>query len=169
LRVGSPAHLLPVARFLKRASDGESSERTGIALHQSVAGRRAQSSRLVIATQDEPNEAAEREPIWHEPGPWRRIVASKRFYKPNSRALRETANELAVIDASLVAEYTAGEGSARCHGEGANSLAPNLMHDVVIGTKSVDETRDSHATEFAHDQCKKPRPFWGEAAVSAGP
>ena len=36
---------------------------------------------------------------------------------------------------------TAGDVSARCHDEEANSLPLNLMHDIVTGTKTPEEAR----------------------------
>jgi hypothetical protein len=56
---------------------------------------------------------------------------------------------LAEFDGSLIVERTAGEVSARCHDEEANSLALNLMHDIVTGAKSVEEARAYYAKEFA--------------------
>ena len=56
---------------------------------------------------------------------------------------------LAEFDGSVVVERTAGEVSARCHDEQANFLVLNLMHEIVTGTKSVQEARDYDAKEFA--------------------
>ncbi len=41
-----------------------------------------------------------------------------------------------------------GEASARCHDEQANSLALNLMHDIVTGARTVAEARAYYASEF---------------------
>jgi hypothetical protein len=46
---------------------------------------------------------------------------------------------LAEFDGSVIAERTAGEVSARCHDEGANNLALNLMHDIVSAARSVED------------------------------
>jgi hypothetical protein len=59
----------------------------------------------------------------------------------------------------VIVERTAGEVSARCHDEQANFLALNLMHDIVCGSKSVDEARTYYAKEFADYRRKKPTPY----------
>lgn len=46
---------------------------------------------------------------------------------------------LARFDGSVIVGRTTGEVSARCHDEGANSLALNLRHDIVVGARRVDE------------------------------
>jgi len=66
---------------------------------------------------------------------------------------------LAEFDGSVVAERTAGEVSARCHDEEANNLALNLMHDIVSGSKSVDEARDYYAKEFLYYRRGMPTPY----------
>jgi hypothetical protein len=40
-----------------------------------------EAARLVIKQYGEPDEATETRLIWHNPGPWKRIVASKAFYQ----------------------------------------------------------------------------------------
>jgi hypothetical protein len=52
----------------------------------------------------------------------------------------ETFTPLARFDGSVIVERTTGEVSARCHDEEANSLALNLMHDIVVGARSLDES-----------------------------
>lgn len=73
-------------------------------------------------------------------GQWKRVVASKMFYQhdfpaPHIDAVEsfidyqvppERFSDLAEFDGSVVIERTAGEVSARCHDEQANSLALNL-------------------------------------------
>lgn len=51
----------------------------------------------------------------------------------------ERFSDLAEFDGSVVIERTAGEVSARCHDEQANSLALNLMHDIVTGKKTSEQ------------------------------
>lgn len=53
----------------------------------------------------------------------------------------------------------AGEVSARCHDEEANSLALNLMHDIVTGAKSVAVARAYYTKEFLDYRRKKPTPY----------
>lgn len=132
-----------------------------------------ESAKLVIDKYGEPDEATESQLIWQEPGPWKRIVASKAFYRHNFPAPHidavesfieyrippEKFTELAEFDGSIVVERTAGEVSARCHDEEANFLALNLMHDIVTGARSVEEARDYYAKEFADYRRKKPTPY----------
>jgi hypothetical protein len=110
-----------------------------------------EAAQLVIDQYGEPHEATETLLIWHNTGPWKRIIASKVFYQHNFPAPHIDAVEsvinyrvpvdkftpLAEFDGSVVAERTAGEVSARCHDEQANFLALNLMHDIVIGAKNA--------------------------------
>jgi hypothetical protein len=132
-----------------------------------------EAAQLVIDKYGEPDEATETQLTWHKPGPWKRIVASRAFYEHNFpaphndsvesvidyRVPPEKFDELAEFDGSVIAERTAGEVSARCHDEQANFLALNLMHDIVTGTKSVQQARDYYAQEFADFRRKKPTPY----------
>jgi len=132
-----------------------------------------EAARLVIDQYGEPDEVTETQLTRHEPGPWKRIVASKAFYQhdfpaPHSDSVESVIDyrvpvdkftQLAEFDGSVVAERTAGEVSARCHDEQANFLALNLMHDIVTGAKSVQEARKYYAKEFADFRRKKPTPY----------
>lgn len=66
---------------------------------------------------------------------------------------------IAQFDGSVVVERTVGEASARCHDEEANSLALNLMHDMVTGAKSAQEAREYYAKEFLDYRRKLPTPY----------
>lgn len=132
-----------------------------------------EAARLVIDKYGEPDEATETQLTWHRPGPWKRIVASKAYYKHefpaphidsvesvlDYRVPVEKFSELAAFDGSVIAERTAGEVSARCHDEQANFLALNLMHDIVTGAKSAAEARRYYAQEFADFRRRKPTPY----------
>lgn len=132
-----------------------------------------EAARLVIDRYGEPDEATETTLVWHKPGPWKRIVATRAFYKhefpaPHIDAVEsiidyrvpvEKFSELAAFDGSVVVERTSGEVSARCHDEQANFLALNLMHDIVTGAKTADEARRYYAKEFADFRRKKPTPY----------
>jgi hypothetical protein len=127
----------------------------------------------VIKKYGEPSESTSSELIWRKPGPWKRIVATKAFFKHNFPAPHIDAVEsvidyhvpeekftpLAEFDGSVIVERTAGEVSARCHDEQANFLALNLMHDIVSGKKTVQEARNYYAKEFADYRRKKPTPY----------
>lgn len=132
-----------------------------------------EAAQLVIDAHGEPDETTDNLLIWHKPGPWKRIVATKAFWQhdfpaPHMDCVESVLDyrvpvgkftELAEFDGSVVCERTAGEVSARCHDEQANMLALNLMHDVVTGEKSAQEARDHYAKEFADYRRKKPTPY----------
>ena len=132
-----------------------------------------EATQLVIDKYGEPDEATPTLLTWHQPGPWKRIVASKAFYQhdfpaPHQDAVEsvidyrvppERFNALAEFDGSVIVERTAGEVSARCHDEQANFLALNLMHDIVTGAKTPAEARAYYAKEFADYRRKLPTPY----------
>ncbi len=132
-----------------------------------------EAAQLVVKKYGEPDESTESELIWRNPGPWKRIVATKTFYDHNFPAPHidavesvidyhvppERASALAEFDGSVIVERTAGEVSARCHDEEPNFLALNLMHDIVTGAKTVEQARDYYAQEFLDYRRKKPTPY----------
>jgi hypothetical protein len=132
-----------------------------------------EAAKLVLAKYGEPQEATESQLVWHRVGPWKRVVASKAFWKHDFpaphydsvegvldfRVPPEQFTALAQFDGSVVAERTAGEVSARCHDEEANTLALNLMHDIVTGEKTVDEARGYYAKEFLDYRRGLPTPY----------
>lgn len=132
-----------------------------------------EAARLVIEQYGEPNEVTETMLTWHNPGPWKRIHASKAFHRHDFpaphidsvesvidyRVPADKFTPLASFDGSVVVERTAGEVSARCHDEQANFLALNLMHEIVTGAKNVEQARTYYATEFADYRRKQPTPY----------
>lgn len=132
-----------------------------------------EAAQLVIDQYGEPDEITDSQLTWNKPGPWKRIVASRAFYEHNFpaphndsvesvidyRVPPERFSDLAEFDGSVIAERTTGEVSARCHDEQANFLALNLMHDIVMGAKTVDEARAYYAKEFADYRRGKPTPY----------
>ena len=141
-----------------------------------------EAAQLVIEQYGEPDEATESQLIWHRPGPWKRIIASREFYLHNFpyphhdcvesvidfRVPPERFSEIAQYDGSVIAERTAGEVSARCHDEQANFLALNLMHDIVTGAKNVQEARSYYAQEFLDFRRKKPTPYMEKLHFAPG-
>jgi hypothetical protein len=141
-----------------------------------------EAAQLVIDEYGEPHEATESLLIWHEVGPWKRMVASRAFYAHNFPAPHHDSvesfidyrvptakfTELAEFDGSVIAERTAGEVSARCHDEQANFLALNLMNDVVTGAKTVEEARRYYAKEFLDFRRGKPTPYMEKLRFSTG-
>jgi hypothetical protein len=106
-------------------------------------------------------------------GPWKRIVAQRahwehRFPAPHHdlvesfidyRVPPESFTPLARFDGSVMAERTAGELSARCHDEQANMLALNLAHEIIQGSRTVEEARAYYAKEFLDARRKAPTPY----------
>ena len=136
-------------------------------------GESREAAQLVIEKYGEPHEATASLLIWHQVGQWKRVVASRVFYRHNFpvphidavesfidyRVPPEKCTPLAEFDGSVIVERTAGEVSARCHDEEANFLALNLMHDIVKGEKSVPEARRYYAKEFLDYRRKLPTPY----------
>jgi hypothetical protein len=132
-----------------------------------------EAAQLVIDRYSEPDEATETLLTWHSVGPWKRLVASRAFYRHDFpaphidsvesfvdyRVPPEMFTPLARFDGSVVVERTAGEVSARCHDEQANLLALNLMHDIVSGDRSPDDARRYYAEEFLAARRKDPTPY----------
>ncbi|HEX6930388.1 MAG TPA: hypothetical protein VF267_14120 [Gammaproteobacteria bacterium] len=128
---------------------------------------------LVVDEYGEPDEITETQLVWHNVGPWKRVVATKTYYPHNFPAPHNDSVEsfidykvpadkftaLAEFDGSVIAERTAGEVSARCHDLQANMLALNLMHDIVTGQKTAQQAREYYAKEFADYRRKKPTPY----------
>src|SRR5690606_1138258 len=128
------------------------------------------------------DEATESRLAWHGRGPWKRIVASRTFHQhdfpvPHTDSVEsviddrvpvDKVSQLAAFDGSVVVERTAGEGSARCHDEQANFLAPNLTHDIATGTKGVQEAREYDAKEFADYRRRKPTLYMERLRFSPG-
>lgn len=139
-------------------------------------------AQLVIDVYGEPHEATESLLVWHKTGPWKRIIATKAFYEHtfpaphydsvetvlDYRVPTEFFTPLAGFDGSVIVERTVGEVSARCHDEQANSLALNLMHDIVTGKKNVEEARAYYAKEFLDARRKKPTPYMDELTFEPG-
>ena len=132
-----------------------------------------EAAQLVIDKRGEPNEATDSTLIWTEVDEWKRIVATRAWFAHDFPAPHTDSVEsfidyrvpvdkftaLAEFDGSVIVERTAGEVSARCHDEEANRLALNLMHDIVVGAKTVEEAREYYGQEFAGYRRKDPTPY----------
>jgi hypothetical protein len=132
-----------------------------------------EAAQLVLDRYGEPDEATESFLVWHRVGPWKRIIASKTFWRhefpvPHYDSIEgvvdfhvppENCTALAQFDGSVVVERTAGEISARCHDEEANNLALNLAHDIVVNGRSVEDERAYYAKEFLDHRRKQPTPY----------
>lgn len=146
---------------------------TGSEIIKSWPEQSREPAQLVLDKYGEPHEATESALTWHAVGPWKRIVAQKTWWQHDFPAPHEDSVEsfidyevapehytpLAQYDGSVMVERTSGEVSARCHDEEANTLALNLMHDVVTGEKGFQEARDYYAKEFLDARRKEPTPY----------
>ncbi len=141
-----------------------------------------EAAQLVVDQYGEPHEASDSQLTWHGVGSWKRIVAQRAswqhdFPAPHKdsvesvidyRVPAEMFTPLAQYDGSVMVERTSGEVSARCHDEQANSLALNLMNDVVTGAKTAQEARDYYAKEFLDARRKQPTPYMDKLHFQPG-
>jgi hypothetical protein len=98
---------------------------------------------------------------WINKGPWAKTVVFKKEYPHNFpmahtdllqqwvsfKVPTDKLDELAMYDGSVVVERTTGMLSARCDKEGANFLALNLAHDIIMGKRSIEEAREMYGKE----------------------
>jgi len=112
-----------------------------------------------------PQEATTEKLVWHNQGPYKRIMVTREeiphdFPKPHMDFLEHTIEynvpldktaELIEFDGSSTINRTAGELSARCDLEGHNILTLNLDHDIVTGKKSVKEARKAFGEIVVQD------------------
>ncbi|HYE62163.1 MAG TPA: hypothetical protein VD997_09210 [Phycisphaerales bacterium] len=97
--------------------------------------------------------------IWHDAGPWHKVVVSKEAHDHNFpmahkdvlmgvikfKVPQDKISDLMAFDGSLVINRTAGTIAAVCDKEEANFAALNLAHDIIQGSKSVEEAKDQMA------------------------
>lgn len=109
----------------------------------------------MIAKYGMPHEMTLERLLWHDQGPYRRIMVTREeiphdFPKPHMDFLEHTiefdvpaekASEVITFDGSVTINRTAGEVSARCDLEGHNLLTLNLVRDIVEKNKSADKAR----------------------------
>jgi hypothetical protein len=145
-------------------------------------GESRAAAQLVIDRYGESDEVTPTQLIWHHRGPWKRIVATRSFFRHNFPAPHidsvesvidykvpvEKVSDLAAFDGSVVVGRTAGEVSARCHDEQANFLSLNLMHDIVTGRRDVEDARRYYAKEFADYRRRKPTPYMEKLRFEPG-
>ncbi len=102
-----------------------------------------------------PDEATPTMLVWHNTGPWKRIIAVNtttphNFPGPHPDSVEQFVSykvpeskhdEIARFDGSVNIDRTRGEMSARCDAEHHNVLALNLAHDIITGKRSVEGAR----------------------------
>lgn len=142
-----------------------------------------EAAKLVIEQYGEPPDLSPTRLTWFDVGPWKRIEAQRtywehRFPAPHIDAVEsfidyrvpvEMLTPLARFDGSVVAERTTGEVSARCHDEQANTLALNLMDDMVTGRRTDEDARAYYAKEFLDYRRKQPTPYMDKLRFTSTP
>jgi predicted outer membrane protein len=127
----------------------------------------------MLAKYGSPQEVTSEKLIWHNQGPYKRIMVTREeiphdFPKPHMDFLEHTISydvpadkvgDLVAFDGSSTINRTAGELSARCDLEGHNILTLNLDHDIVTGKKTVEEARKSFGENVVADVMGKHPPY----------
>jgi len=127
----------------------------------------------MIAKYGMPQEATSERLIWHNAGPFKRIMVMNLetphdFPMPHVDFLEHTISynvpqgkvgDLIEFDASSTINRTVGELSARCDLEGHNILTLNLDHDIIIGKKNVSEARKAFGDIVEQDVMGKHPPY----------
>jgi hypothetical protein len=120
-----------------------------------------------------PNEGTAYRLIWYYNGPWKRTELTRdeiahNFPAPHTdyltnwidyRVPPEAAAALTIYDGSCLIDRTAGEAGARCDSEAANFITINFMHEIVTGTKSVEEAREAYASQMAAYMMGRPATY----------
>jgi len=120
-----------------------------------------------------PNEIASGRLIWHEVGPWKRVIAYREvvdhhFPAPHPDVLEgvidypidpDRVSELANFTGSLYVDRTRGEMSAKCDVEGANFLSINLGHDIMTGRRTAEEARAFYTEAMKQMKDGNPPPY----------
>ena len=115
----------------------------------------------MVTKYGKPDEATPTMMVWNNKGPWAKTVVFKEEYQhnfpmPHTDLLQQWVglkvptdklNDLAKYDGSVVVERTTGMISARCDKEGANFLALNLAHDIIMGKRTVEDARQMYGQE----------------------
>lgn len=132
-----------------------------------------EAAETVIDTHGEPDKVSASLLLWHQVGPWKRLIATKWFEShhfpvPHTdsvtsvidyRVPPDLVSQVVRFDGSVTVDRTGGLVSARCHDEQANNLALNLVHDIVTGAKTVQEARDYYGEEFLGYRRGDPTPY----------
>ena len=119
----------------------------------------------MMAKYGAPQEATSERLVWHNAGPFKRIMVLNLetphdFPLPHVDFLEHTiaydvpqdkVADLIAFDASSTINRTVGELSARCDLEGHNILTLNLAHDIVTGKKTVAEARKAFGDIVGQD------------------
>lgn len=128
---------------------------------------------LMTQKYGQPLETSSEAIIWHNAGPYKRIMVTKKeiahdFPAPHMDFLEHTVSynvpidkidDIVAFDASTTINKTQGEMSARCDLEGHNVLTLNLARDIINGTKTVEQARKSFGENVVADFAGKHPPY----------
>lgn len=120
-----------------------------------------------------PNEATPTRLTWYQTGPWKwiqvtRNVQTHHFPMPHSDYLwnaidykvpLDKVRDIIEFDGSTIIDRTAGEVAAHCDSEWANILTLNLVHDIVTGSKNVQQARQFFGEQSAAYALGRPAPY----------
>ena len=121
----------------------------------------------------QPHEATPTKLLWFDRAPWKRIQVTSdqvvhRFPTPHADFLTQYIDyevpldkfeELARYDGSCLIDRTMGEAAARCDSEAANFLTINLMHEIITGTRTVDDARAFYSETLSAYCLGEPAPY----------
>lgn len=130
-------------------------------------------ARQMLEQYGAPNEATPTKLLWYRKGPWKRIlitsdVLTHNFPAPHSDYLTQwidyhvpldKLDEIGRYDGSCLVDRTAGEVAARCDSEAANTITLNLMHEIIVGKRTVEEARHVYAENMAGYTMGRPAPY----------
>ena len=116
-------------------------------------------ARQMLAKYGPPNEATPTKLFWYGNGPWKRTVLTSdvvahNWPAPHSdfltqvidyRVPPEMVDRIAQFDGSILVDRTRGEVAARCDSEAANVLGLNMVHEIVMGKRTVEDARETSA------------------------
>ncbi|MEJ7759323.1 MAG: hypothetical protein WKF55_06990 [Gemmatimonadaceae bacterium] len=130
-------------------------------------------ARQMLEQYGAPNEATPTKLFWYRKGPWKRILVTSDvlvhdFPAPHTDYITqwidykvpvEMASDITRYDGSCLIDRTAGEAGARCDSEAANMITLNLMHEIVLGKRTVEEARKVYAENVAGYTMGRPAPY----------
>ena len=132
-----------------------------------------QAARQMIEQYGPANEGTPLRLIWYRNGPWKRTEVTRdeivhNFPAPHTDYITnwidyhvpiERFADLARYDGSCLLDRTAGEAGARCDTEAANTITLNLMHEIVVGERTVEEAREKYAEQMSAYTLGRPSPY----------
>ena len=104
-----------------------------------------------------PHELTPTKLFWYCQGPWKRILISSDVVMHDDGLTQwidyqvplERFADVARYEGSCLVDRKAGEVAARGQCEAANFITLNLMHEIVVGQKTVEEASRAHAKSMA--------------------